>query len=198
MAKTKPDWVARSKPVLWLACLLPLAWMLWAGAANRLGPDPAKTLVDQAGLWAFRMLLLSLVMTPLRYLSGISAWVRYRRLLGLFAFFYALVHVAAYAFLLFGGRWGDISAELLKRPYVLVGATAFLLFLPLVVTSTRGWQRRLGMRWIQLHKLVYALALLVLIHFAWIKKLGFVAIWPYVAALILLLGIRLWKRLAKI
>lgn len=186
------DWVGRSKLLLFPVLLLPLALVLWQGFQGRL-PDPAKNLVDQTGLWAFRYLLLCLAMTPLRLLTGRSAWIRYRRALGLFALFYATVHVASYVFLLFGARWGDLAVELTKRPYVMVGAAAFLLMLPLGVTSTRGWQRRLKRRWVQLHRLVYGVAVLALVHLAWVKKLGFAAVVPYTTALALLLGIRLWR-----
>lgn len=186
------DWVGLSKLLLVPALLLPLGLVLWRGFHGQLA-DPAKALVDQTGLWAFRSLLLSLAMTPLRYLTHRSFWIRYRRMLGLFAFFYALVHVSSYVFLLFGARWADLAVELTKRPYVMVGAAAFLLMLPLALTSTRGWQRRLRRNWMRLHRLVYPLSLLVLVHFAWVKKLGFEAVLPYVAILFLLLGIRVWR-----
>lgn len=189
---TRVDWVGGSKLLLFPVLLLPLALVLWQGFQGRL-PDPAKNLVDLTGLWAFRCLLLCLAMTPLRLLTGRSAWIRYRRALGLFALFYASVHVTSYVFLLFGARWGDLAVELTKRPYVMVGAAAFLLMLPLGVTSTRGWQRRLKRRWVQLHRLVYPVAVLVLVHLAWVKKLGFAAVLPYTTALVLLLGIRLWR-----
>lgn len=186
------DWAGLSKWLLFPLLLSPLAWLLWAGFSNHLGPDPAKALVDQAGLWAIRCLLLCLAMTPLRRLSGRSFWGRYRRMLGLFALFYALVHVGSYVFLLFGARWAELAVELSKRPYIIVGSLALLLMLPLGLTSTRGMQRRLKYRWIQLHRLIYPLSLLVLLHFSWVKKLGLHAIWPYALALFLLLGLRLW------
>lgn len=186
------DWVGRSKLLLFPLLLLPLALVLWQGFQGRL-PDPAKNLVDQTGLWAFRCLLLCLTMTPLRLLTGHSAWIRYRRPLGLFALFYAVIHVGSYVFLLFGAHWDQLARELAKRPYVMVGAAAFLCLLPLGVTSTRGWQRRLKRRWVQLHRLVYVVAILVLVHFAWVKKLGFDAVIPYTTAVVLLLGVRVWR-----
>lgn len=186
------DVVARTKPVVFLVCLLPFAWLFWLAISNHLGPDPAKRLVDELGLWAFRMLLLCLAMTPLRLLTHRSYWIRYRRMLGLFALFYALLHVNVYVFLLFGAEWGRLATELVKRPYILVGSTALLMLIPLGVTSTRGWQRRLKRRWVSLHKLIYPASLLVLLHFTWVKKLGLYAIWPYAVVLMLLLGIRIW------
>lgn len=192
MAVGQQDWVGHSKWLLWPALLSPLVVVLYQGNTGLL-PDPAKTLVDQAGLWAFRCLLMSLAMTPLRYLTGRSFWIRYRRLLGLFALFYALVHVGSYVFLLFGARWDYLGVELTKRPYVMVGALALLLLLPLGITSTRGWQRRLRRDWGRLHRLVYPVALLVFVHMAWVKKLGVEAVLPYALVLGILLGVRAWR-----
>lgn len=188
----RSDWAGRSKLVLFPLLLAPLAWLLWAGFTNHLRPDPAKTLVDEAGLWAIRWLLLCLAMTPLRRITGRNLWGRYRRMLGLFALFYVLVHVCSYVFLLFGAHWAELAVELTKRPYIIVGVLALLLMLPLGFTSTRWAQRKLKYRWIQLHRLIYPLSLLVLLHFSWVKKLGLHAIWPYALALFLLLGLRLW------
>jgi sulfoxide reductase heme-binding subunit YedZ len=184
--------VGRSKWLLVPLLALPLLLVIWKGLGGGLA-DPPKALVDTSGLWAFRCLLLSLAMTPLRIVTGRSVWIRYRRLLGLYALFYALVHVNAYVFLLFGARWDLLGQELAKRPYVMVGALALLLMLPLGVTSTRRWQRRLKRNWVRLHRLVYPVALLALLHFAWVKKLGFEAIWPYAVALFLLYALRVWR-----
>lgn len=192
MREGKRDWFALGKCLLLPALLLPFVWLIGAGVLGRLGPDPAKALVDQSGLWAIRCLLLCLAMSPLQRLTKRSGWIRYRRMLGLFALFYALVHVAAYVFLLFGARWAELATELTKRPYVIVGASALLLMLPLGLTSTRAMQRRLKKRWVQLHKLIYPLSLLVLLHFFWVKKLGLFAVWPYALLLLSLLGLRLW------
>lgn len=187
-----PDWVGRSKWLLLPLLALPLLFVVWRGLGGQLA-DPPKALVDTSGLWALHCLLLSLAMTPLRVLTGRGFWIRYRRLLGLYALFYALVHVHAYVFLLFGARWDYLGVELAKRPYVMVGALALLLMLPLGITSTRGWQRRLKRGWVRLHRLVYPVSLLVLLHFAWVRKLGFEAIWPYVLVLFLLYAVRLWR-----
>jgi sulfoxide reductase heme-binding subunit YedZ len=187
------DTVARTKPVVFLLCLAPFFWLVWLAVVNDLGPDPAKSMVDGLGLWAIRMLFLCLAMTPMRLLTGRSYWIRYRRMLGLFALYYALLHLSAYTFLLFGARWSQLGHELVKRPYIIVGAAAILLMLPLGLTSTRGWQRRLKRRWVALHKLVYAVSLLALIHFTWLKKLGIYVTWPYAVVLFLLLGVRVWS-----
>jgi len=196
MAADKVDWVGRSKLLVFPILLFPMLWGIWVGFNGGLGPDPAKAFVDHNGLWAFRLLLLSLAMTPLRYLTRRSFWTRYRRMLGLFAFSYVLVHVLGYAFLLFDGHWSEILVELAKRPYIIVGGAAFFLLIPLALTSTRGWQKRLGRHWIDLHRLVYPASVLALIHFAWVQKLGFLAVWPYVVVLVALFGIRIGKRYA--
>lgn len=192
MANAHRDWIGPSKGLLFFLLLLPLLWLFWAAASNQLGPDPAKALVDHSGLWAIRILLFCLAMTPFRYLTRRNFWGRYRRMLGLFALFYALVHVSSYVFLLFGARWSELLLELTKRPYIIVGGFALLLMLPLGVTSTRGWQRRLKYRWVQLHRLVYPLSILVLLHFFWAKKLGIQIVWPYALVLFCSLGLRVW------
>lgn len=184
--------MGRSKPLLLAVLLAPLLLVLWQGFRGHL-PDPAKALVDTAGKWALHCLLLSLAMTPARILTGHSFWIRCRRLLGLLSLAYALLHVSAYVFLLFGARWDYLGVELTKRPYVMVGALALLLMLPLGLTSTRGWQRRLKTSWVKLHKLAYLVALLALLHFAWVKKLGLDAVWSYAVVLFLLYFLRIWR-----
>lgn len=188
------DWHRIGKSIVFLLCLLPLMLLGIDVANNDLGPDPAKRVVDFCGLWALRMLWLCLAMTPLRIVTAKTAWIRYRRMLGLYALFYAALHVFAYVFLLFGAQWAQLLGEISKRPYVIVGAIAFVLLLPLGVTSTRAMQRRLGRRWVTLHRLVYVIALLALLHFTWLKKLGLEATWPYVLILAMLFGVRLFSR----
>ncbi len=187
------DGVGRSKLIIFPAALLPVGWLLYQAINNQLGPDPAKVLVDQLGLWALRFLWLSLAMTPLRLLSHKSFWIRYRRMFGLFAFFYASLHLFAYAVFLFELRWGALWQEMAERPYIIVGAAALVLMLPLAITSTRTWQRRLGRQWVRLHKVVYLSALLVLLHFTWVQKLGLWVTWPYAILLAVMLFIRIWS-----
>ncbi len=181
-----------AKAVVLVIGLAPAALLLWEGLTDQLGPDPAKLLVDETGLWAIRFLFLSLAMTPLRHVTGFSLWMRYRRMLGLFALFYVFLHVTSYVFLLFGSQWSQLATELVRRPYILVGSLALLLMVPLGITSTKGWQRRLGRRWSSLHRLVYPVSLLALLHFAWVNKLGILVVWPYALVLALMLGLRLW------
>ena len=180
-----------SKVLLFSVLFMPCLWLIFAAVNNQLGADPAKKLVDETGLLAIQCLLLSLAMTPLKNWTGSSQWIQYRRMIGLFAFFYVLLHFLIYVFLLFGAQWAFIGQELTKRPYIIVGFTAFILLTPLAITSTAGWQRRLKRRWLLLHKLVYLIAILALVHFIWLKKLGIVAVWPYALVLFILFAERL-------
>jgi len=194
---SRQQWLNYTKPILFLVLLLPVLWLTYLAFNNMLGADPAKKLVDETGLWALRILWLSLAMTPLKNWTGSSLWIHYRRMLGLFAFFYVFLHLLIYVFLLFGAQWAFIGSELSKRPYIIVGFSAFLLLIPLVLTSTKKWQKKLGKNWLKLHKLVYLISILALIHVIWLKKLGIVAIWPYALVLFILLAERLriyWQR----
>jgi sulfoxide reductase heme-binding subunit YedZ len=199
-APKKRDWVGLAKIPLFMGCLLPFVVLAFEAVRNDLGPDPAKHVVDFCGIWAIRLLWACLALTPLRIVSGRAIWIRYRRMLGLFAFFYAALHVLAYVFLLFGAQWDELLTEITKRPYIIVGAIAFTALVPLAITSTRGWQRRLGRRWVKLHKLIYLASLLALLHFTWLKKLGLEATWPYALILAVLLGMRIfnWYRRRQI
>ncbi|MBS0583588.1 MAG: sulfoxide reductase heme-binding subunit YedZ [Proteobacteria bacterium] len=164
------DRIAASKPLVFLLCLAPLAALAWDTIQNELGTDPVAQLEHRSGLWALRLLLATLAITPLRRVTGWNKAVRYRRMLGLFAFFYASVHLAIYLFIDLGGYWADIFEQIAKKPYITVGFAAWLLLIPLAVTSTQKMMRRLGRRWGRLHKLVYATALLGVLHFLWLVK----------------------------
>ena len=150
---------------------LPGLQVLWLGLANQLGPDPANALVHESGRWALNCLLFTLCVTPLQ---ARQPWqlLPLRRTLGLYTLGYALLHLLAYYALILGGSLATLGEELVKRPYIVVGALALLMLLPLGVTSTRGWQRRLGRRWKTLHRLVYVIAPLAVLHFAWQIKDG--------------------------
>lgn len=158
------------KPLLFLACLAPCARLLWGIQTDDLGPNPLETVTHTTGDWALRLLLVTLAMTPLRRLVH-AAWpLRLRRMLGLFAFFYACLHFATWLVLDQELRWSDIVVDIGKRPYVTVGFAAWLLLVPLALTSTRRAMRRLGRRWSQLHKLVYLATLLAVVHYLWLVK----------------------------
>lgn len=164
------DRIAASKPLIFALCFVPLGWLAWDVMYDALGTDPVAQLEHRTGIWALRLLLATLAITPLRRITGWHGAIRYRRLLGLFAFFYASVHLAIYTIVDLGGFWSQLIEEIAKRPYITVGFSAWLLLIPLVLTSTKGMMRRLGRRWQKLHRLVYAIALLALLHFLWLVK----------------------------
>lgn len=185
---------SKLKPLVFAAALTPLLWIGWQLFIAQSSPDPAKSLVDASGIWALRLLWLCLLLTPLKYITGISGWIKLRRMLGLFAFFYACIHFLSYWFLLFGGELAEIVSEIAERPYVLVGLVAFLMLVPLAVTSSRSWQRRLRNNWVRLHQLIYLIAILALIHFTWVQKLGLRTTAFYAVSLLVMLGIRVVYR----
>lgn len=166
------DRVAASKPFVFALCLLPLAWLLWDALHGQLGTDPVARLEHRSGIWALRLLLATLAITPLRLLTKWHWLTRYRRMLGLYAFFYATIHLAIYLVVDLGGFWSQILVEIAKKPYVTVGFTAWLLMIPLAVTSTKAMMRRLGPHWLRLHRLVYVIGLGGVLHFMWLVKSG--------------------------
>lgn len=190
------------KALAQLACALPLALLALAIARQDLGPDPVAQLEHELGRWALRLLLVALAVTPLRRASGWNELAHYRRLFGLWAFAYATLHLAVYLALDLGGYWSQVFTEIAKRPYITVGFLAWLSLLPLAATSTRAAMRRLGRRWSQLHRLVYAIGVLAVLHFLWVVKSGenIARLEPvvYAVLLALLLLARVpWRRLAQ-
>jgi sulfoxide reductase heme-binding subunit YedZ len=186
-----PDRVAAFKPLVFALCLLPLAavgWDVWHGA---LGADPVAQLEHRTGDWALRLLLATLAITPLRRLTGWNKAIRFRRMLGLFAFFYVSVHLTIYLVVDLGGFWSQLLTEIAKRPYITVGFTAWLLLIPLALTSTQGMMRRLGRNWQRLHKLVYLIALLGVLHFLWLVKADHREPAMYLGVLLVLFLLRL-------
>lgn len=184
-----------AKPALFLLALLPLAWLVFAAATDRLGANPAEALIRSGGDWTLRLLCLTLAVTPLRQLTGWSALARLRRMLGLFTFFYALLHFLSYAWLDMGFDLTAIVADIAKRPFILVGTAALLLLLPLAATSFNRAIRALGAkRWQALHRLVYGIAGLALLHFFWMRagKNDFGEVAVYAAIVAALLGWRVW------
>lgn len=177
--------------------LWPLAALVRGVVQDSLGADPVATLTHATGDWALRLLLLGLALTPLRRLLGQPWPLRFRRLVGLYAFFYACLHLAIYLVLDLGGFWAQVFDDIAKRPFITVGFTAWLLLLPLALTSTRGWMRRLGRRWGQLHRAVYVAGALAVLHFLWLVKSDLREPGLYAAILALLLGLRLWWRLRR-
>ena len=178
-----------------LAPLALLAWHAWqvgSGAdIDALGADPVTAIEHELGTWALRLLLLTLAVTPLRQLLGRPELLRFRRLLGLWAFAYASLHFTAWLVLDLRGWWSQVFAEIAERPYITVGFAAWLLLVPLAVTSTRGWMRRLGRNWGRLHRLVYAIAVLAVLHFWWLVKSDLREPLLYAVILAILLGWRI-------
>lgn len=182
------------KPLVFLACLGPLAWLVAAAAQDRLGANPAEALIRGLGDWTLRLLWLTLAITPLRELLRQPALARLRRMLGLFTAFYASLHLLAYGWLDMGLVLEDIARDIAKRPFILVGFLAWLGLLPLAATSFNRAIKALGAaRWQRLHRLVYGLALLALLHFVWMRagKQHFTEPLVYGGVLALLLGWRL-------
>ena len=187
-----------AKPVLLLLCLLPLAWLVWGAAANRLGANPAEALVRASGDWTLRMLCLVLAVTPVRTLAQLPVLARFRRMLGLLVYFYALLHLLAYGWFDMGLDLGDIARDVAKRPFILLGFTAFVLLTLLAATSFNRAVRALGgRRWQLLHRAVYAVAVVALLHFFWMRagKNNFAEVAVYAAILGGLLAWRLHRRL---
>ena len=191
--------MALPKSIVHLAALTPLAmlsWQMWTVAttgSDALGADPVAEIEHRLGLWALRLLLLTLAITPLRQLTGWTALLRFRRMLGLYAFAYASLHLAAYVVLDLRGYWPLLLEDIAKRPYITVGFLGWLLLVPLAITSTRGWMRRLGRRWAQLHRLVYAVAVLAVLHFWWLVKSDLREPALYAGIAVLLLGWRVLR-----
>lgn len=184
--------------MLFALALVPLAQLIAGAYANTLGPNPAEALIRGLGDWTLRLLCLTLAITPLRQWTGWNVLARFRRMSGLFTFFYAVLHFLAYAWLDMGFGWNEIVRDIAKRPFILVGTTAALLMLPLATTSWNRAIRWLGAaRWRQLHRAVYAVVLLGLLHFFWMRAskndTGEVAIYASVVAV--LLAWRVWRAL---
>ena len=187
------------KPLVFLACLVPLAWLVYAAAANRLGANPAEALIRGAGDWTLRCLCATLAVTPLRQWTRWHTLARLRRMLGLYTFFYAVLHALAYAWLDRGLDLADVVRDIAKRPFILVGTTALLLLVPLAATSVDRAVRALGAaRWRALHRAVYLVAGLALLHFFWMRagKNDFAEVAVYAAVLGVLLGWRAWQAFA--
>lgn len=170
------------KPAVFISGLIPLAYLLIAAINNNLGTNPVETLTHESGQWALRFLLITLSITPLRRILKISWLVKLRRMTGLFAFFYASLHFITYLWFDQYFDWSEILLDIPKRPFITVGFVSFVLLLPLALTSTKGMQRYLKRKWTTLHKLVYIIPVLVIIHFTWSLKADYTE--PFIYALL--------------
>lgn len=179
------------KPVLFLLCLMPFVILLIAAINDNLGTNPVETLTHETGQWALRFLLIGLAVTPLRRLLKAAWLIKLRRMLGLYAFFYATLHFITYLWLDQFFDWYEIIIDIPKRPFITIGFVSLLLLLPLVLTSTNAMQRRLGKKWLALHKLVYVIPVLVLIHFVWSLKADYSEPLSYALVFVILLLMRL-------
>jgi sulfoxide reductase heme-binding subunit YedZ len=198
----RPGVIRALKVAVFLFCLVPLAILLletFGVAGMTLGANPVEELIHRNGKWGLKFLLITLAVTPLQRISGWNWLVRFRRMLGLFAFFYILLHFLVYAGLDQRFALGAIVEDIAERPYITIGMAALVLLVPLAVTSTNGMMRRLGRRWKQLHRLVYVIAILGVWHFYWQVKLDTLEALIYAAVLAALLGYRavLWWRRRK-
>ncbi len=183
------------KVVVFLLALAPAGWLAWRTVHDALGVNPVEELELTTGIWAYRFLLLSLAITPLRRLSGWNTVIRFRRMLGLFAFAYATAHLLIYVVVDQGLAVRYILQDVAKRRFITAGMVAFILLVPLAITSTKGWIRRLGRRWQALHRLVYVSAAAAALHFIWKVKVPIGEPVYYAGLLAILLAVRLlWRR----
>jgi len=184
-------WQVLLKPLVFSCALGPFIYLVLSLLTGQLGPNPIDSLTDQTGTLAIRLLLISLALTPLRWILKNTWPIRLRRMLGLFAFFYAMLHVSIYVGLDqqmdIGAIWEDLS----ERPYILAGTVAFLVLIPLAITSTRGMARRLGKRWLSLHRFVYIAGAAAVIHYVWLAKGDLIEPLVYLVVLLLLFSYRL-------
>jgi len=180
-----------AKPAVFTACILPLAYIAFKYSRGSLGVNPIRELEIETGLWTLRFLAIALAITPIRRAFGWNWLAKYRRMLGLFTFFYASVHLSMWAGVDFFFAWSDMWDEIVKHKYILIGMVTWLIMVPLAITSTTGWVRRLGKRWAKLHRLVYVAAITGTIHYLWsVKKDTFFPV-VYLAVFALLLGYRI-------
>ncbi len=189
-----------AKPVLFFICLLPFAWLVYRAFANQLGANPAEALIRATGDWTLRFICIVLAVTPLRTVSNTPSVLRFRRMLGLFVYFYVVVHLLSYSWFDMGFDVADIAKDIAKRPFILVGFSAFLLLTPLAATSFNAAIKAMGAkRWQWLHKLVYVISGLGLLHFFWMRagKNDFAEVFVYVAIIAVLLGWRFKQYLNK-
>jgi methionine sulfoxide reductase heme-binding subunit len=180
------------KIAVWILALLPLARLVWLGFHDDLGANPIEFVEHSTGTWGLVFLLVTLSMTPIRLLTGQVWQIQLRRVLGLFMFFYACLHIISYVWLDFAFIWEDIFKDIAKHPRILVGFAAFLLAIPLAATSNSYAIKRLKTKWKKLHQTVYLIAILVVFHFLLLVKKDLTEPFYYAAALALLLGIRLY------
>lgn len=184
------------KIIVFLGSLLPAVLLVTGVLNDSLGSNPVEALVRQSGDWALRFLLLTLAISPLRKLTGQAYWLRLRRMLGLYTFFYASMHVSLYIGLDKFFYWQEILEDIYKRPFITIGLLSFLLLIPLAITSTQNMIKRLGRNWLRLHRMIYLISILAVLHFYMLVKADTQEPWIYILILIFLLAFR-WPQLRK-
>ena len=196
---TQQEWIERVvKPALCMVCLIPLALMTWDAFNNHLGANPIEKIMRRTGDWTLRFLLITLTITPARQLLNLPWLIKLRRMLGLFAFFYALLHFTNYIWLDQYFDVDEIIKDVIKHKYITIGFACFLMLIPLAITSTNSMVKRLGgKRWQKLHKSVYAIAIGGVIHYLWLVKKDLSEPLLYAALLAILLGYRIWQHQRK-
>ena len=183
-----------SKPIVFVLALTPALWLLFRTLTGRLSFNPIEDVTLTTGIWTLRLLLVTLAITPIRRVTGWNRLIQYRRMLGLFAFFYGCLHLLTYLVLDQGLAFQYILPDIVKRPYITAGMTAFLAMVPLAITSTKGWIRRLGRRWQLVHRLIYVSGVAACLHFLWKVKVAIGDPVYYAVILAVLLGFRvLWR-----
>ena len=185
-------WIA--KPAVFLACLAPITLLLYRAFADQLSANPVSDITNETGVWTLRFILTTLSNTPIRRLTGWQSVIRFRRMTGLFAFFYGILHFTTYIWLDQALDIHEIVKDLPKRPFITAGFTAFVLMIPLALTSTKRWIGRLGgKRWTMLHRLIYISAVAAVVHYYWLVKLDTTNPVRYGMVVALLLGFRAWQ-----
>ena len=186
------------KPAVWVICLAPLALLVYDGFTDNLTANPIEKITNTTGIWTLRLIVATIAITPLRWATGLNQLINYRRVIGLFAFFYGSLHFTT--FFLFDHQldFAAMLKDVKERPYITAGFTAFVLMIPLAITSTTGWIRRMGGKnWNLLHKLVYITALAAVLHYFWKVKLDATNPVYYGVVVVFLLGFRLWRNVAR-
>ena len=181
-----------AKPLIFVISLLPLSLMVWDGFNDALGANPIETITHRTGDWSLRFLLLTLAITPLRKMLAWAPLLRLRRMLGLFTFFYVCLHFLTYLVLDQFFDFDEIIKDIVKRPYITIGFAAFVMLIPLALTSTNQMMKRLGKRWKQLHQLVYVIGVCAVLHYLWLVKADMLQPLIYASILLLLLSTRAW------
>jgi sulfoxide reductase heme-binding subunit YedZ len=186
------------KPVIFILCFLPASYMFYAvflalRGENILGPDPPLTLALLSGEWAIRILVLTLALTPIRYLFNSPVVWRYRRMIGLYAFFYVTLHLLVFLMFLLQWRWADIGSEIVERPFITIGFAAYVLMVPLAMTSFNYAQRKLGRNWKRIHRSIYVISILAVLHVVWIVRSSYGDSVLYGGLVILCLGYRVLR-----